>query len=232
MEKAPEISLIQNAVAHLLDAAGDWHAIEQYRADLILGLHRVLVLIANDVPHAEQLAAIDNLAIAVARGMASSFDIAKSTVLAKGVNDLAVMVSLQPPKLTASLHQPDHRRGEFGVAYFVRRAKAAGEELVERRPSSAGAKRRDFHVSRYDYDAAMYTLGLAAKPMKFDDLYRRFVGLGGRDVRSGYPLRAALRFWRSIDPPLVKRSQAKYSVTVTEQSFRERATKAWEALPK
>jgi hypothetical protein len=125
------------------------------------------------------------------------------------------MVSGQPTPRSG------HRRADFTVTYSVRKRRDGQEVLFEEREGG----RKSFAVTRKDYDAAVAALAELDQPVKFNDLYARFVAHGGSDVQSKYPLRMTLRFWLSGSRPVATKRRARI---VAADAIAPKAADAWE----
>jgi len=125
--------------------------------------------------------------------------------------------------------EPRHTRTGEGVQYTRRVGRAGEPILVEGR--STGSK--EFHVKRPEYDRVIKAITKMKSPegFRFDDLEAEYLKLGGRDQPSKPPLRVALRFLRSLSPPLLTRQRARYSIQRSPQQFSKAADKAWEQCP-
>jgi hypothetical protein len=117
-----------------------------------------------------------------------------------------------------------HRSGS-DVVYQVR-CFEGNAYLVERR--SGGDSMR---IPQSDYLAAVNSFSdTGASLLGFSDLIARFEANGGQAVPSQYPLRIVLRYWRSLEPPLVVRESARYRCTTYDfAEFQEMAVSAWDA---
>jgi hypothetical protein len=113
-----------------------------------------------------------------------------------------------------------HRRADFTVTYRVRKRRDGQEVLFEEREGG----RKNFAVTRKDYDAAVAALAELDLPVTFNDLYTRFVAHGGSDVKSRYPLRVVLRFWLSGSPPLATKRRARVEPS---HDFKSSVANAW-----
>jgi hypothetical protein len=119
--------------------------------------------------------------------------------------------------------RPRHRRADFTVTYRVRKRRDGQEVLFEEREGG----RKNFAVTRKDYDAAVAALAELDQPVKFNDLYARFVAHGGSDVPSKYPLRVILRFWSSGSPPVATKRRARIAAA---GAIAQKAADAWEQV--
>ena len=107
------------------------------------------------------------------------------------------------------------------MTYLVRKGRGGQERLVEQR---AGL-RKSLSATRKDYNAAIKASTEFDEPVKFKNLWERFVAHGGGDIGSQYPLRVILRFWRSSEPALITKNKTCY--LCKSRGFTTRATKAW-----
>jgi hypothetical protein len=89
--------------------------------------------------------------------------------------------------------------------------------------------RGSMRVPESDYLAAVKAFsGEATKDFKFDAILAKFEANGGQAVASQYPLRVVLRFWRSFDPPLIAKNNARYRMIASGfDEFGRLATAAW-----
>ena len=139
------------------------------------------------------------------------------------VRDTNVVASTIQDWQTSGHRRNYPHRQDSKVEYCV----VEGDEiayLVERRASGDSMR-----VPESDYMAAIKTFsGESITERRFDALIASFESYGGQAVASHYPLRIVLRFWRSLDPPLIVRQNALYRMTVNAfAEFEGQAMAAW-----
>jgi len=103
----------------------------------------------------------------------------------------------------------------------------AGEVLTEHRTTGGSPP---FRVSKAIYDAAAEVLADADKALKFPEIIEA-VGVRTGATPGDFQVRACLRFWLLHRPPLVTRARSEYR-SVSQQTFRSEARKAWSARVK
>ncbi|MEE9297088.1 MAG: hypothetical protein V3W34_19275 [Phycisphaerae bacterium] len=108
-------------------------------------------------------------------------------------------------------HAPERRRGIF---------------LVEYREGG----RQPFCCPRQVYEAVAAALGSLGRPAQFEEL----LAVAGKRLKGApadYLLRVCLRFWQSVDPPLVHKDRTHYSA-IGSGKFENAARRAWRNLAK
>ena len=88
---------------------------------------------------------------------------------------------------------------------------------------------KPFQVPRSVYEAAVDAMVADLDPVLFDEWRGATNDRLGR-AAPDYMCRAVLRFWRSTDPPLVKKVGTRYQPTEPAR-FSTQARRAFEALP-
>lgn len=73
-------------------------------------------------------------------------------------------------------------------------------------------------------------MGRLKTPVQSEDLLARVSKIAGRPVPDYLP-RVCLRFWLSLDPPLIKKDRTAYG-SATKSSFENAARRAWRELAK
>jgi len=116
------------------------------------------------------------------------------------------------------------RRGD-DLTYRRRIGRAGDPILVE----SRGEGKKEFHVTRSEYDLVIKAIRSVARDegFRFDDLAEAFVELGGRSQKSMPALRVLLRFFRNLPSPLIERRQAKYFLAGPVRQFGKAAKCVW-----
>lgn len=113
---------------------------------------------------------------------------------------------------------------------YVRRDGRKGLELMEVRPGMT----KPFRVKQRDYQAVLKALGDCGlkERASFKELHEAFVKHGGSNVKSGYPLRATLRFLQQTDPPLIDGIRDGYRANAgTKAKLKQDGERLFEQLP-
>ncbi len=146
------------------------------------------------------------------------------------LNRLAEIMSIWKEPKTSPQPKQGTRLAQAKLSYHLKR-KGKALRLVEQPEESGG--RFGFEMSKDDYSAAVSALSRAVgNPTKYEVLSERFVNHDGENSHSDHLLRVALRFWRLVDPPLIKKERTKYSpMAETAKEFRRQAKQVWDDLP-
>jgi hypothetical protein len=145
----------------------------------------------------------------------------KAAAIARRVLDLLDVIE-QANRKAEGMPRPT-RRGAKRVVYMVEKTEV-GQNLAEHRPGSTSSP---FRCPKPLYDAVVKVLAGAKRPLGTDDIVSGVERLVG--YRPGeHQYRVALRFFTTVEPPLLVRSRAKYSPANT--SFSENAARLWTTL--
>ena len=101
-----------------------------------------------------------------------------------------------------------------------------GAFLVEHREGG----RQPFCCPKQIYDVVAGAVGRLETPVQSEDLLAKVSKIAGRPVPDYLP-RVCLRFWLSLDTPLIKKDRTAYG-PATKFSFENAAWRAWRALAK
>jgi hypothetical protein len=115
-------------------------------------------------------------------------------------------------------------RGLGEIEYLVEKTQQ-GDVLTERRLSG---KSQPFRCPKVVYEALAKALGEAARPLSVEELVgavERTLGVRPPD----HQIRAALRFWLHLVPPLIIRSRARYK-PIGSTDFASHAEKSWQMI--
>ena len=124
---------------------------------------------------------------------------------------------------TAAFTRPA-RRGAAPVVYTVQTTEM-GESLAEHRPDGSS---RPFRCPKPLYDALVNILTQADRPLSTDEIAAAAEQVVG--YRPGdHQYRVPLRLFLHVQPPLLVRSRAKYSI-LDPKSFAAEAARLWSGL--
>ena len=101
-----------------------------------------------------------------------------------------------------------------------------GAFLVEHREGG----RQPFCCPKQIYDVVAGAVGQLEKTVQSEDLLAKVSKIAGRPVPDYLP-RVCLRFWLSLDPPLIKKHRTAYG-PATKSSFESAARRAWREIAK
>ena len=147
--------------------------------------------------------------------------------LLQSTKDIAAVAEAIEKWLIQRREESKPQRGAFNIDYFMLEESSVCY-LLEKRE-----RRKNVRVPESDYQAVVAALADSIeKPAKFGELFEQFVKHGGQNVPSKYPLRVVLRYFRTLDPPLVVKKGVRYAPAAnTRSEFRQEATRAWRNLP-
>ena len=97
--------------------------------------------------------------------------------------------------------------------------------LAETRPGNAPP----FLVAQDIYDFVAEVMTTITAPIAFEDLQHQ-IDKDANDQVPPYLVRTCMRFWRSVDPPLIRKVRTRYC-PIKPSSFARQAKSAWRALP-
>jgi hypothetical protein len=115
-------------------------------------------------------------------------------------------------------------RGQQERRYSIE-ATATGEVLTE---GKTGEQSPPFRVPKLVYDQTAEVLGRSPAPLKFEEILEA-VSQNAAVPPGEFQIRVCLRFWMSVDPPVVARGKTKYH-PVSRSAFSMAAKNAWASL--
>jgi hypothetical protein len=118
------------------------------------------------------------------------------------------------------------KRGASASNYTMERL-PGGEVLTEHRP---GGVSKPFRVPQSLYLLASKTLATAEKPLKFEE-FLKAISEKASPSHAEHQVRTILRFWQTLEPPLVNRARSRY-LAATPKTFARDAQRRWDELPK
>jgi len=220
---------VHTAMVRVLDSIRRWDAPAERKRRLMGEAYALMKLMLLDARREDQMEHCEQMAASINGAIDAGADEEQSRELFRHIFALLIMIGFRPPVVMPRPDLVPHRRGKFGMTYLIRR-RSGVEQLVEHRAEAETAKRCNFYVSRSDYVAATRAMAEVREPIGFQQLHDLYVKHGGRNLRSGFPLRVVLRFWRALDPPLIQRRRARYSPAIEPSVFEDRANEAWRSI--
>jgi hypothetical protein len=127
-------------------------------------------------------------------------------------------------EISSSTVSRPSRRGTGPINYVVERTQQ-GEVLTENR---VGGRSKPFRCPTRVYEYLVLVLSEADRPLAMDEIMLALEERMG-ERPADHQVRVPLRLWMHVDPPLIRRSRARYSLN-SRDSFLSTAKHLWRQL--